>query len=188
MIMNFNPEHYRDLIARAPLSPTDLSLRIVERGEFACHYAPFDHINAGARVVLLGITPGAQQARNAIDTYRNATLRGCGTAVALAEAKATASFSGPMRASLVSLLDHVGLNRVLGLSRCGELFGPRSDLVHFTSVLRYPVFHRGKDYSGTTSMAARCIRTKGDGEQRRACTVSTSQTTPGSSKVSASNS
>lgn len=152
--MNFISEPYRALIARAPITPTDPTLRIAANDSFSCHYAPFDHINVGAQVVLLGITPGAQQARNAIDAYRNAILRGNDMGVALAEAKATASFSGAMRRSLVSLLDHIGLDRVLGLPSCGELFSSRSSLVHFTSALRYPVFHRGKDYSGTPPVLA----------------------------------
>ena len=72
----------------------------------------------------------------------------------MAEANATASFSGAMRVNLVSMLDHIGLNRVLDLTSCGELFNTRSSLVHFTSALRYSVFHGGKNYSGTPSILA----------------------------------
>src|SRR3546814_11580559 len=60
-----------------------------------------------------------------------------------------ASFAGPIRTQLVSLLDHVGMHTKLGISSTSELWGTRSDLAHFTSALRYPVFENGKHFTGT---------------------------------------
>nr|WP_246709461.1 hypothetical protein [Bradyrhizobium sp. 6(2017)] len=117
-------------------------------------YAPFEHIQHGAKVVVVGITPGAQQARNALLEARRQLIAGASNAIALQKAKVFASFSGPMRANLVAMLDHVGLHRWAGLSSTAELWTNRSDLVHFTSALRYPVFVNGANYSGQPSMTA----------------------------------
>lgn len=117
-------------------------------------YAPFEHIQYGAKVVIVGITPGEQQARNALLDARRQLIAGASDAVALMKAKVFASFSGPMRANLIAMLDHIGLHHWAGLSSTAELWANRSDLVHFTSALRYPVFVNGGNYSGQPSMTA----------------------------------
>jgi hypothetical protein len=115
-------------------------------------YAPFDHINSRARIVIVGLTPGLQQARNALAAARKALRNGASIDTAAAEAKVYASFSGPMRNNLVRLLDHIGIARTLGIESTAELWGQRSDLVHFTSALRYPVFVDGQNWSGQPDM------------------------------------
>ena len=134
------------------LEPHAPELLIEREGSLACHYAPFDHVNTNAKVVLLGLTPGAQQARNAITALRGALNTGLSDADALRKAKERASFSGPMRSNLVAMLDHLGLQRRLGIRSCAELFTTRTDLVHFTSALRYPVFANSQNYSGSPSL------------------------------------
>ena len=59
-------------------------------------YAPFDHIARNARIVIVGITPGRVQAVNAVSAARNVIERGGPVPEALAEAKLTGSFSGPL--------------------------------------------------------------------------------------------
>ena len=60
--------------------------------------------------MLIGITPGAQQARNAlIEVPRKLTV-GTDQSTALSAAKIFASFSGMMRKNLVAMLDHIGPN------------------------------------------------------------------------------
>ncbi len=49
-------------------------------------------------------------------------------------------------------LNRVGLHASLGLDPGARLFNDRSDLVHFTSVLRNPVFANGKDLSGNPAI------------------------------------
>lgn len=134
--------------------PLPESLLLYREGRLATYYAPFDAINHDARVVLVGITPGLQQAVNALNAARAALLRGASAAEATQVAKTTGSFSGPLRRNLVDLLDHVGLARWLGLAGCDALFASAGNRVHFTSMLRYPVFVDGKDYSGTPSPLA----------------------------------
>jgi hypothetical protein len=115
-------------------------------------YAPFDHVNDSARLVIVGLTPGAQQAANALRAAQNALLSGDDNAKASERAKIFASFSGPMRSNLVAMLDDVGIARWLGLSTTAKLWGDEAQLVHFTSALRYPVFVDGTNWSGTPDL------------------------------------
>lgn len=135
--------------------PTLGTKLIIDRtGDLTVSYAPFEHIQRSARVVIVGITPGAQQASNALVAARRKLLSGVEHASALAAAKVFASFSGPMRTNLVAMLDHIGVNRWLGVSSTATLWSADECLVHFTSALRYPVFLAGKNYSGQPSMVA----------------------------------
>jgi hypothetical protein len=132
-------------------SDPSLGSRLVldRQGSFCVTYAPFDHVNRSARVVLVGITPGRQQAVNALLEARRQLVAGRDVDAASKAAKETASFSGPMRQTLVEMLDHVGLNRCLDVKSCQELFGTHAGLVHYTSALRYPVYLKGANYSGS---------------------------------------
>lgn len=127
-------------------------LKLSENGELVTYYAPFEYINTKAKVVLCGITPGAQQAEIALNTLAQALNSGKSEEEALCLAKASASFAGPMRKSLVKMLDHVGLHRALGIPSCEALFSTHTDLVHYTSALRNPVFFRGQNYTGNPLM------------------------------------
>lgn len=110
-------------------------------------YAPFDHVNPGASVVIVGITPGRQQMEAAILEARRAMAEGLDEGHALARAKVHASFAGAMRANLVKLMDAVGLNGALGVGTAASLWNEDSLLAHFTSCLRYPTFVDGENYS-----------------------------------------
>jgi hypothetical protein len=123
-------------------------LLLGKEGRLEVSYAPFEHVGLTARVVLLGITPGRQQATNALLEARRQLISGADHAAALAAAKSFASFSGPLRSNLVAMLDFVGLNSWLGLQSCASLWQGDNDLVHFTSALRFPVFVDGQNYSG----------------------------------------
>jgi hypothetical protein len=116
-------------------------------------YAPFDHVNASAKLAIVGITPGRQQASNALKVAQRALRTGSTFAEAATEAKVFASFSGPMRANLVDLLDAAGIARWLGIDSTASLWNDRTDLVHFTSAIRYPVFVEGRDWNGSNPNA-----------------------------------
>jgi hypothetical protein len=66
----------------------------------------------------------------------------------LRAAKYTGAFSGAIRPNLVALLDHVGLQRWLGIASCASLFGEHARLMHVTAALRHPVFVAGRNYNG----------------------------------------
>ncbi len=148
------PQKYLSVIAAGAVEAhiASPSLTIAQEGELRIAYAPFDRVTPNARLVIVGITPGAIQATAAIKACRAAIVAGADVPEALALAKSQASFSGPMRANLVAMLDAIGVGEHFGLSSSDQLFEAGSEQVHFTSALRYPVFRRGKNYNGTPNM------------------------------------
>jgi hypothetical protein len=129
------------------------SLVLAEEGALLIERSAFDHIERGARLVILGITPGAQQRELADAAFSNALSKCQSAAAASRSAKFAASFGGAMRANLVRMLDEVGAASLLGLRSLADAFDPATQgEVHFTSALRYPVFHDGANYNGQVSM------------------------------------
>lgn len=137
-------------LAGAPSLYDKLTLAV--EGNLRVCYAPFEHINPDARVVIVGITPGHTQMLNALKEARRQLDMGAPEAVALKAAKATGAFSGAIRTNLTGLLDKVGIHQWLDIKSCSELFGAAADLVQTTSVLRNPVFVQGENYNGSPSM------------------------------------
>ncbi|MEZ0171097.1 hypothetical protein [Microvirga sp. TS319] len=129
-------------------------LVLEQQGAISVTYAPFEYVNQQARVVLLGITPGRQQAVNGLLEARRHLVAGQHLTSASKAAKGAASFSGSMRPKLIDMLDHIGVHRWLGLPSCAALFGAEARLVHYTSALRYPVYLNGENYSGTPDMTS----------------------------------
>lgn len=125
---------------------------LASEGHIEVFWAPFNHVNRGAHIALVGITPGATQMRASFEAARHALTHGASPRTAERHAKVHASFSGRMRDVLVEWLDRIGLARRLGLSSTSELWHTAAGLAHFTSVLRYPVFKDGERYGGTPNM------------------------------------
>jgi len=65
------------------------------------------------------------------------------------KAKEAASFAGTMRIHLIDMLNALELHRHLNIASCGQLFQEYRELLHTTSLLRFPVFVSKKNYSGT---------------------------------------
>jgi hypothetical protein len=122
------------------------------RGALSAHYIPFDLVNAEARLVLVGITPGFTQWKNAVAEAQRRLREGASADEAHRAARHAGAFSGAMRPNLIALLDSIGLQRWLEIDSCSNLFAGRTDLVHTTSVLRHPVFVSGKNYNGSPNM------------------------------------
>lgn len=133
--------------APAELPPAWLLARA---GGLKSYYIPFDYVNLEARVVLVGISPGFVQWKNAVREAGHQLRAGASDAQALRAAKYTGAFSGAIRPNLVALLDHVGLQRWLGIDSCATLFGAHAHLMHVSAVLRQPVFVDGKNYNGAS--------------------------------------
>jgi hypothetical protein len=113
------------------------------------YFAPFDYINYKAKIIIIGITPGFSQMEIAIkyiknnlssnETYNNISKN----------VKEYAAFAGQMRTNLINMLDELELNKRLGIKSCSLLFQKEHiDLTHMTSLIRYPVFKNGKNYTG----------------------------------------
>ena len=122
--------------------------QLLEQGDLSVYYAPFDHINRDAHLILVGITPGFYQMEIAYREFRQALLEGETPSGAMRRVKQQASFAGSMRVNLLSMLDRLGVPSKLGITSTRALYEDRADLVHSTSALRYPVFVDGKNYTG----------------------------------------
>lgn len=146
----------------AGTTPLPASLRMAGDHKHEIYYAPFDHVTHGARVVLVGITPGRVQAVAALDTARRELRAGRPHDEVLEQAKTTASFAGPMRRNLIDLLDHVGVADRLGIGSTSALWAEQQHLVHFTSALRYPVFEHGKNFAGSGMANSRLLTAEVD--------------------------
>lgn len=63
-------KQHRDTIftfsASASVTGIDERLLIDREGNLSVYYAPFEYVNPAARVVIVGITPGRTQMRNAL--------------------------------------------------------------------------------------------------------------------------
>jgi len=124
------------------------SFLLAGAGPLSAHYIPFDYVNRQARVVVVGITPGFAQWKNAVREARRQLALGASEHELLRAAKYTGAFSGAIRPNLVALLDSVGLQRWLGIASCATLFGIDAHLMHVTAALRHPVFVNGVNYNG----------------------------------------
>ncbi|RDW21406.1 hypothetical protein CWR48_03100 [Oceanobacillus arenosus] len=121
-----------------------------EKKPLEIYYAPFEYVNEQAKVVIVGITPGLFQMKQSYSTVINAKDQLTDNEEILREVKNNSSFQGPMRKNLIMMLDELQLHKHLGLLSTNELFSTASNLVQTTSLLPYPVFYRGKNYSGST--------------------------------------
>jgi len=110
-------------------------------------YAPFDTINSNAKIIIVGITPGWTQLYNSYKYIIQSDEKN--KELLLKKAKRTASFSGNMRIILTDWLDEIGIPDALDVQTSQDLFNNLDDnLLHTTSVLRYPVFINNENYSG----------------------------------------
>jgi hypothetical protein len=118
-------------------------------GRLAVYYAPFDWINAEARIVIIGLTPGWTQTKIALETVHTALRRGQSDEDAIRAAKAQASFAG-MRRRMCGWLDDLGVAKWLDISGTEDLFDTQRQLLQTTSAIRYPVFvgDDARNYSG----------------------------------------
>jgi len=130
-------------------SPID-GLKLWENSQrhLECFYAPFEHVNHSAKIVLIGITPGRTQMNRALAAAARSLKMGTSVEQAIAEVKRIGSFSGSMRPNVVNTLNKLGYPEKLGVQCSSELWGSKNSLVNFCSLLKYPVFIKGKDYNG----------------------------------------
>jgi hypothetical protein len=147
-------DRFKEEIARLPehLEPSHLlsdRFRLHRDERLEIYYAPFDHIAPNAKLTAVGVAPGWSQMKAAFFEARRALGEDIAADDVLRRAKYAASFSGPLRANLVSMLDQIGLDEALGISSTRELFEGKSELFHPTSAVRYPVFVDNRNYTGS---------------------------------------
>ena len=110
-------------------------------GNIEIYYAPFDYINSKAKIVIVGITPGLQQMTQSFQVIKDGK--------SLKEVKDLSSFKGSMRTTLIKYMDELKINKKLKIKSCESLFDLHSKYLHTTSLVKYPVFDKGRNYSGS---------------------------------------
>ena len=113
------------------------------------YYAPFDYVNSKAKIMIVGITPGLQQMLQSFEVINEGK--------SLKKVKDLSSFKGSMRTTLVKYLDELKVNKTLKIKSCESLFNKDSKQLHTTSLVKYPVFDKGKNYSGANILKKKML-------------------------------
>jgi len=127
----------------------DFLLEKSDESRLSIYYSPVEYLNKNAVILIVGITPGFRQMKKAYASVQ-ANKKSQSDEKRLHHAKMDSSYEGPMRKNLVQMLDQLGLPHYLQVSTSAELFGPKNHLLHTTGLLPYPVFYRGKNFTGST--------------------------------------
>lgn len=158
-----HPSSYLSIIETVP-EPIERETVLVDdfllyrSGKLAIYYAPFDHINEGADVVLLGVTPGWTQMQLAFAAVRTALFNGASHSRALEEVKRAAAFGGTMRVNMTRMLNGIGLSTALGLRHADELFAEQSGRLQHPRQAPCQTASSFLEGSCSSSSARRCER------------------------------
>ena len=122
---------------------------IKKDGNIEIYYAPFDYINSKAKIVIVGITPGLQQMIQSFQVIKDGK--------SLKEVKDLSSFKGSMRTTLIKYMDELKINKILKIKSCESLFNLDNKYLHTTSLVKYPVFDKGMNYSGVSILKKKIL-------------------------------
>ena len=128
---------------------TNKNFLIKRDNNIEIYYAPFDYINTKAKIMIVGITPGLQQMMQSFKAVNNGK--------SLKEVKDLSSFKGSMRTTLIKYLDALKINKKFKIKSCESLFNINSRYLHSTSLIKYPVFDKGKNYSGSSLLKKKIL-------------------------------
>jgi len=138
----------RDGAAAAQSLPTRLSADPTHGDEL--FYVPFEHMNLGARLVIVGITPGPNQIALAYNSVQAGLNGGLDDESILARAKKVGSFGGPqMRPKLLKMLQAFGFPELLEIGDAAELWESASVFLHATSVVPHAAIRNSKPFAGS---------------------------------------
>ena len=136
-------EDYIDKIKELPLKEKytreDLIIEkfLVDKfNDIEIYYAPHnEYLNKKAKLFIVGITPGFQQMSTAIKTARICIEEGKTLEETKYLCKAAGRFSGSLRKNIISMLDKIELNKIIGINSCSELFEDKDYLLHTISLI-----------------------------------------------------
>ena len=131
------------------ISVKDKNFLLKKDKNIEIYYAPFDYINSKAKIVIVGITPGLQQMLQSYEVINQGK--------SFKKVKDLSSFKGSMRTGLIKYLDELKINDILKIKSCESLFNKNSKYLHTTSLVKYPVFDKGKNYSGANILKKKIL-------------------------------
>lgn len=121
-----------------------------EKNDIKIYYAPHnEYLNEKARVLIVGICPGWTQTKIAYERAVADLKNSLELSLIKKRCKMAARFAGSMRKNLILMLDDLELNKKLNIDSTFKLFLD-NELLHTTSLIPYPVFVKGKNYTGYT--------------------------------------
>ena len=149
-------EDYVDVIRKLPLKKKYTKdelliseLLIEKQNDLEIYYAPHnEYLNPNAKLFIVGITPGFEQMNTAIAEARQCLAHGVSLDEIKYRCKVAGRFSGSLRRNLITLLNELNLNDYLGINHAEQLFNEHDELLHTISLIPYPVFVKGKNYTG----------------------------------------
>ncbi len=142
-------DDYRDIILRSGRAACDAPEVVMGTdGKYSLRYIPFEHVAREAKLVIVGITPGTTQIKDAYDAFRFRSVAGRSDEEALAAAKAKGAFAGAMRTRLIQMLEHFDIPGRLGVAAAADLWGSSAALLHSTSVIPHAAFEGSKMFNG----------------------------------------
>lgn len=132
----------------APTSLDGLSkeLRVYCDDLLEIWYSPHGQASPKPKLWILGITPGWNQMRIAYEDAAKAIGQGLSPSEAARAKKPRVAFAGSMRNNLITMMDAIGIAKIFEVNTSRDLFG--TELIRTGSVLKYPVFKNGKNYTG----------------------------------------
>ena len=143
--------HFSDDLMRlgaAGLAAPQFSLG--KSGAYELRYTPFEYANRGAKLVIVGITPGNTQLELSYGAAQQLLRQGHPNDQILREMKKVGAFGGPsMRPNLFKMLRHFQFERLLGIADVESLWGSDADLLQSTSVVPHAAFKAGKMFAGS---------------------------------------
>lgn len=153
-----NIREYIDLVRKLPLknkyTKEELLINdflIESKNNIEIYYAPHnEYINYKAKILIVGITPGFQQMNDSIAMARKCIEIDENLESIKYKCKVAGRFSGSLRNNIISMLDEIGLNSIIKIESSSELFKEKDYLLHTISLIPYPVFVNGKNFSGHT--------------------------------------
>ncbi|HEM8494052.1 hypothetical protein [Burkholderia multivorans] len=119
-------------------------------GAYALRYTPFEYVNRGAKLVIVGITPGNTQLALSYGKAQELLRQGHPDDLIMREVKKVAAFGGPsMRPNLLKMLRHFQFDQLLSISDVESLWGSDADLLQSTSVVPHAAYKAGKMFAGS---------------------------------------
>ena len=140
-LLKLTDRDLRNEICRPNLLRLYPSLRTSDPDGIEILWAPFDYVNRDAKLVIIGVTPGPNQALRSYAAVQSAFAKGAEPQAEIEKIKAASSFRGEIiEPNLKSLLEHSGLAERAGIKDIDGLWTKEAFKVHFTSTIRYPTF------------------------------------------------
>ncbi len=146
---NYLEEYCARIRRGAAAGVIDKPVLVDRDGVYAMTYVPFEHSNAGARLVLVSTTPGHAHVRLAAELTEGLLQRHAPGRTIQRENKRQVELGGKLvRPNLIRMLDHFGIAQLIGLPGAAALWDDGFALLQPLALLPYATTRRGLAFDG----------------------------------------